>query len=826
MGHRPPQNKPKKPGHIALNGIEFVLQDETYKQQLQSPFNPRFSSGDQSFGDLSFFQYLAMKDWSGGEGQEIFEVDNQFFDSEGVDVTTPGELKLAPKIIRLADVNGPQKEHLDRPVEEEDAWPQIIEWLGNAVVFNDKIEYDAGGTEFLEVFDTEIIQDRVLNRDQSSTAGNITNDTSGGDSQGTSTQKTRCEILSISKSQGLPGDTIQVTARFTNLQFDFLADALGWHMPSAPRGTLQFTQGVTFRLDFGGTAERQSQNFATTEQFYNRGSQQFEFIVNGSNPGGANQTWMDSPANYRFVLARAVEVVFSIRVPQVAPGIYKLWTSANLSGAPFPAYNFAGTEIDRLFTHQDIDPNCNANVLFFVQAVDSVPVVRKTLYAPQLKSACVVGDKLVGARTYNGISYVEVYEKQNGAVDRTMQLKLSDAASEIASPTYVELIGSNGVVVAAFDNKIYKIDIETSGLTTAQRFTSIGSVPGTYVSGMALWNQRVYIASFDKSLFRSSISWTDLTSIQGSYDIDGKFWITELTNFNGALFYAGGTQDGKGEIRGYPSSSILTIQHPVFDSRIRTLNAGRFLYAGHSHATGLIAVTDRGVSRWANIDLGDEATNVVWGIEEVGPTVYMLADGGFFRTTDRFTSQGFLESSEMGSATPLIKKIWSSITVEAKTMGAGHKARLLIRSSEQPNWTLLGEMTQADGIQKVFTIPKDFELSTWIQWRIEISTSDDLTSPIIRRVLTKFVPDALQRWQWVFGIRADDNLRMLNKQHERRTGKQIVSDLKSLRSAGQLTFRDIDGEEHLVILTDMVLSPPVVNEDRLENIVMLELLEA
>ena len=188
-------------GHISLNGKEYIVQPETHTKQIQTPFNPRFGTGQEGFGDLSFFSYEAMEDFQGGNGQENFIIANQFFTSEGVDVTKENELKLAPEIEVVAEINGPLKEHLINPIEQEDAWPQIIEWLGKAIIFNDRIEFDSGGIEFLEVFDTEVLSNQVIGTDPSGTNGTITNDL-------------RAEIINISKPAGLPGDIIFVKVKF------------------------------------------------------------------------------------------------------------------------------------------------------------------------------------------------------------------------------------------------------------------------------------------------------------------------------------------------------------------------------------------------------------------------------------------------------------------------------------------------------------------------------------------------------------------------------------------------------------------------------------
>jgi hypothetical protein len=72
--------------HIKLNGKGYILLDETYAMQPQRPFNPRFSTGDPSFGDLSFWQFFSQEDWSGGEGQEIFDDKTKYLESCGWDL--------------------------------------------------------------------------------------------------------------------------------------------------------------------------------------------------------------------------------------------------------------------------------------------------------------------------------------------------------------------------------------------------------------------------------------------------------------------------------------------------------------------------------------------------------------------------------------------------------------------------------------------------------------------------------------------------------------------------------------------------------------------
>ena len=649
---------------------------------------------------------------------------------------------------------------------------------------------------------------------------------------GTITNDLRAEIINISKPSGLPGDIIFVKVKFKKPEID-IAAPLGrtFYYPD-----LQVAPGATpvpfrFRLDWGGEGALQSDIHVEEDIEYSQIPTQLKYL--GTDVNYVGGFFNGKPVFHEFSLDRDVIIDFTIRVPDKEPGIYKLWTSAGWPNAPVKTKDFNGNEFPESNVVPSLiprsvratDPESEANVLFFIESVDTVIVERKNLYAPQLKAATVVGDKLIGIRTFEGVGFLEVYQEQNEEIDRTLQISFSDAALGVTNPTYAEIIGYNGIIIAGLDNIVYKIDIETDGLTAQQRFTKIGQVPGTYVSGLAIWNQRVYGGSFDKSLFESSIWWTNLEEIQGSYNIDGKFWITDLANFQGGLFYSGGTQDGIGEVRGYPSVPILDIEHPVFDAKIRSLNAGRILYMGLPHLTGLGAITREGASSWARKDLGDAATNVVWDTEEVGSNVFLITASAIYKTNNKFISEGFLETSKFGGATPLIDKIWNEIRIEAKELDDSHKIRVLATHSlkKEEEFIIIGEMTSADGLEKIFKLPDDFK-SQWMKVRLELSTEDPASTPIIKRVMTKYVPNALQKWQWVFTIRATESIKMISGKKQSKSGQQLLEEIEDLVSGGPINFRDVDNKKFETILTDMKIVRPIQNPKD-EAMVSMELLE-
>ena len=58
--------------HITLNAAGYTLHPQSYKLKAQPPFTPRFSTGDPSLGDLSYWQYIAQEEFGGGVGQTLF----------------------------------------------------------------------------------------------------------------------------------------------------------------------------------------------------------------------------------------------------------------------------------------------------------------------------------------------------------------------------------------------------------------------------------------------------------------------------------------------------------------------------------------------------------------------------------------------------------------------------------------------------------------------------------------------------------------------------------------------------------------------------------
>lgn len=89
---------------IGLNGVGYMLADRPerrYQRRSAGLESPRFATGDTPFNQaIERYSISAYTDWTGGAGQKFLDransVSSKFWQSQGVDPFTDGELKLLP----------------------------------------------------------------------------------------------------------------------------------------------------------------------------------------------------------------------------------------------------------------------------------------------------------------------------------------------------------------------------------------------------------------------------------------------------------------------------------------------------------------------------------------------------------------------------------------------------------------------------------------------------------------------------------------------------------------------------------------------------------
>jgi hypothetical protein len=101
---------------VAINGQGYMLADtpeRPYRRQAATLQAPRLATGDTPFSEaIERYSFVGAGDWSSGAGQEVAGRERSapaaYFDSEGVDPFTPGELSLLnTTAVEIASTSSP-----------------------------------------------------------------------------------------------------------------------------------------------------------------------------------------------------------------------------------------------------------------------------------------------------------------------------------------------------------------------------------------------------------------------------------------------------------------------------------------------------------------------------------------------------------------------------------------------------------------------------------------------------------------------------------------------------------------------------------------------
>jgi len=66
--------------------------------RLANPYAAKVGSGDRSLSDLTDLSVYGQTDWASGRGQDIFEVEDRYFDARAVETRIKGQVTLGPQV--------------------------------------------------------------------------------------------------------------------------------------------------------------------------------------------------------------------------------------------------------------------------------------------------------------------------------------------------------------------------------------------------------------------------------------------------------------------------------------------------------------------------------------------------------------------------------------------------------------------------------------------------------------------------------------------------------------------------------------------------------
>lgn len=189
---------------------------------------------------------------------------------------------------------------------------------------------------------------------------------------------------------------------------------------------------------------------------------------------------------------------------------------------------------------------------------------------------------------------------------------------------------------------------------------------------------------------------------------------------------------------------------------------------------------------------------------------------------DSSGTSAILELSAYAGNTPLITKMPYSVTVEISEAMSGSDVITV-----SINDTTLGTIAAADGTSKTFTISSDLSSASF---SIKLTCSRTVAwEGYLKQVLLRYIPVQFKKKMWGFGVRATKALKLIDGRKETATATTLFSAIKTAWSSNTpITFIDIDGVSHTVIVTEYDRRVPLIDRrggDNIEQLCFVELLE-
>lgn len=205
-------------------------------------------------------------------------------------------------------------------------------------------------------------------------------------------------------------------------------------------------------------------------------------------------------------------------------------------------------------------------------------------------------------------------------------------------------------------------------------------------------------------------------------------------------------------------------------------------------------------------------------------------DGRVYQlSSTTYKETGYYQSSYFDGNLPSIDKLYNQITINHDPLATGQEINVYYRFKESDSWTLLesGRDNSFGSITQTLKFPAGI-YSKKISLKIELSTSDTSSTPVLSEVIMQYYVYSDKKWQWTMRLKVEKDMRLLDKTTESRNLSTIRSDIEQfLSNKSLLTYTDADGSAYTVLVTDVDTTSWVINQNDVnENEVVVTMLEA
>lgn len=856
-----------------------MLIEESYEKRAQQPFTARFATGDPSTGDLSFWQFLTQKGWT-GEGQVKFDVVTKYRQSAGWEIQD-GRAYLGRATTTMAlDAALPAQVGLvaaGTPALYEDfqdtASPTVTKWESGY--------YKNGDPSLIQANNSTVgggTRGRMgVQRTNYSSPEWI----GAGYYSGTSDKS--LPVMHADAALSAVGDwsfelyTESSGVSTTHARFMFLhnntggyfldisgADMIVAKLYKTSQGAFNALQGVTPGSDTlikTFTAPAAKSATATIFKITRTIGGLMELFQDGGSLGTITDTSYTAAGYVGYATAVHITSATSADIATWITDI-KLPTAVSVDvadGSKFIAYNnglfacwytagtaFAQTACVVASQASNIPAITHVNARdIAVWSRDGQPTANKNVFLAACRSQvfrCYNASTQVytGATTLWGTCVFPINSTTIVVVGTTAEnsgvlgfevIKFNAEAWTVATQTVVTLDGGTSgraVPSAALDSS-GNLYIGCSDLTAA-----LGAMP----SRMAVITSTDLLAT--KPTVTSIINLNDIV-LRGVFSLAGSVYI-HGARIRGPLSYA--------TVIKYPSTVVWeSTLGKTIDPATSAINFNHGVMTVWHNLDNVIFLGMNDLALWDPILRLDTNNNVtetasfasgqfsssagnILAVAEFNGQIYLLNSvaGTIKRTSSTRGSLGAsfsyatLQLSDMGANTDLINKTLYSVTVElSAVVPAGETLSVLV------NDTVVGTMVLADGVRKEIVLSSELTASKFTV-KLRWPQASTWTGYIYSGPLLRYVPTQFKKRAWGFGIRATKRLKLGDGSHESRTPITMFADIEAAWASNiPLTFVDVDGVSYSVIVTDFKQKRPLLQMDRLseqEAFYFIEVLEA
>ena len=866
-----------------------MLIEESYEKRAQQPFSARFSTGDPSTGDLSFWQFLTQKGWT-GEGQEKFDIVTKYRQSAGWDFRD-GKARLARATETITLTNA-------LPAMQNTVSYGLYDDIESSNFLAEKWETSTlsggsflpGGRKTVSGSYRAYSSAKLL----SGSYGAVEAAYNDGHSLGGGLGMGAYPLVHVDSTLAATGTwqfviyTETSAVNVKHIRFGFMGGASGgyvfeasgsnmttWKLiksslsmasasPSA--SCVSATSGDTVILTCAGVTGGSAT--AITVKITRDSSGNFEVFEGGVSKGTVTDLTYTAAGALAFSSYLGYNSAAVFGSSSFIDEVYIPGTAANNLGIAGKFLNYDNSlftayyTADSAFTFTSIrtaSAPSNLPAIVHINAKDIAVWSRDqeptdSASAATSKNVFLVAVLGTTLRCYKAQTQVftvslTIYATAVIPISSTVIVAIGTVSENDGYPAMEVITMNAGAFSAPASQKPCRLDGGGSGTVAgysaldangALYFASLdlSAALGTKPSRLFVVTAADLIAT--KPTISAQYTMTDFT-IRGIFSMLGTVYLfgarrrggnsyASIIKSSGAVVYE--------STKGIPLTDITATAN-FYNHGIPSLwrNFDKVLFLSNNNLDLWNPIlqmdSSENIVEVASFDSGQygtAATNCI-AVAEWGDSFYLLnAGAGTVKRTT--TTRGSL-----GAA-------FSTAIVELSSMGANTnlinktlfsvtiELSAAVPASETlsvlVNDTVVGTMTSADGTRKEIVLTSELTASSFIV-KLRWPQASTWTGYISDGPLLKYVPTQFKKRAWGFGIRATKRLKWGDGSHETRAPTTMFTDIEASWSSNiPVTFIDVDGTSYSVVVTDFKQKRPLLQMDRSseqEAFYFLELLQ-